>query len=190
MSTDTLDFTMNFEQNEQSEADKKLVVIFYRDTVKNEPKSVDAGRPIFDEFDFVKILTPGSRDTFTGDATPQYQERFPMQWARYKQGREQQSSGTPLNQLPWMSIGQVAEYNALNVHTVEQLVNMPDVLAQKFMGMHGIKQRAQLYLDAAKDAAPTQKLQAELQKRDEQIAELQQVVQAMLAKQAESEKKA
>lgn len=172
MSTDTLDFTMNFEDAQQTEADRKLLVVFYRDTIKNEQKSIDAGRPIFDEIDLVKIITPGSRDSFVGDATPDYQARFSSQWARYKAGREQlSSSGTPLNQLPWISIGQIAEFNAVGCHTVEQLVGMADSLSQKFMGHLQLKQRAQAYLDAAKDAAPTLRLQAELEKRDLKIAE-------------------
>ncbi len=190
MSTEALDFAMNFETSQQSEADKRLLVMFYRDTFKNEAKSVEAGRPIFDELDLIKIITPGSRDSFVGDATLEYQERFPQQWARYKAGKDQLQSGTPLNMLPWMTISQIAEYNALSVQTVEQLVAIPDNLAQKFMGFHGIKQRAQAYLDAAKDSAPMLKLQAELQSRDEKIAELErQMAQIIAAKEVEGKAK-
>jgi hypothetical protein len=177
----TLDFAMNFEDNQQADADKKLFVIFYKDAIKNEFKSTEAGRPIFDELDLVKIMTPGSRDTFVGDATEQYQKRFPDQWARYKAGQDQSMSGTPLNVLPWLSIAQIAEFKAMSCHTVEQLVSIPDNVSQKFMGYHGIKQRAQQYLDAAKDSAPLLKMEAELQKRDEQIAELKATVDAMMA---------
>jgi len=178
---DTLDFAMNFEDHQQAEADRKLLVIFYREPIKNEFKSIEAGRPIFDEIDLIKIITPGSRDTFVGDATEQYQARFPQQWARYKAGKEQNSSGTLLNQLPWLSIGQIAEFNAVGCHTVEQLVGMADVMSQKFMGHHAIKQKAQAYLDAANNAAPMLKLQAELDKRDEQIRVLQEQMAAVLA---------
>lgn len=183
MSTDAIDFAMNFEDNQQSDADKRLLVLFYREPIKNEQKSIDAGRPIFDEIDLVKIITPGSRDTFVGDASEEYQRRFPTQWARYKAGREQGSSGTPLNQLPFLSMGQVAEFNAVGCTTVEHLVGMSDNLSQKFMGHFALKQRAQEYLDAAKGAAPTLKLQAELAKRDEQIAELKATVDALVSKQ-------
>ena len=72
MSTEEYDAALNFEDNQQSEADKKLLAIFYRDLIKNEQKSIDAGRPVFDEIDAIKIITPGSRDTFVGDATLQY----------------------------------------------------------------------------------------------------------------------
>jgi hypothetical protein len=80
-----------------------------------------------------------------------------------------------------MTVGQVAEFAAVGCKTVEQLVGMPDNLSQKFMGHHQIKQRAQVYLDAAKEAAPALKLQAELEKRDQQIAELKATVDAMMA---------
>lgn len=181
MPTAEIDFMMNFEDNQQAEADKKLLVIFYRGTEKSEYKSAEAGRPIFDEFDYVKILTPGSKDTFTGDATLAMQERFPQQWARYKAGQSQEMSGTPLNNLAWLSMAQIAEFNAVGCHTVEHLVGMPDVLSQKFMGHHAIKQKAQQYLDAAASAAPLSKMQAELQKRDDEIAELNRKLNLVLA---------
>lgn len=184
---ETLDFAMNFEDAQQSEADKRLLVMFYKDVIKNEIKSTEAGRPIFDEVDLIRIMTPGSRDSFTGDATEQYQQRFPQQWARYRAGKDQKLSGTPLNQIPWLSIGQIAEFNAVNCHTVEQLVGMSDALSQKFMGHHAIKQRAQLYLDSAKAEAPSLKLQAELAKRDEVITELKQTVDALVAEKKQRE---
>jgi hypothetical protein len=178
---DTLDYVMNFEDNQQAEADKKLFVVFFKDVVKNEAKSIEAGRPIFDEIDLIKIITPGSRDSFVGDASPTYQERFPQQWARYKAGRSQEMSGTPLNQLPWLGVGQIAEFNAVGCHTVEQLVGMSDSISQKFMGHHAIKQRAAAYLEASKAEAPLLKMQEELKKRDDEIGELREMVNAMQA---------
>ena len=182
MSTDTIDFAMNFEENQQAEADRKLFVVFYRDVQKNELKSIEAGRPIFDEVDLIKIITPGSRDSFVGIADHEYQQRFPTHWARYKQGKSQEISGTPLNQLPWLGISQIAEFNAVGCHTVEQLVGMSDQLSQKFMGHHAVKQRAAQYLNLAKENAPLMKMEAELKKRDDEIAQLQETVNALVAR--------
>jgi hypothetical protein len=192
VSTATIDYNLDFQDNQQAEADKRLFVQFYKDAVKNEFKSKEAGRPIFDEHDFVRVITPGSRDTVitrVADGSD-YALRFPTQWARYKAGQNQDVTGTPLSQLPWMSVGQVAEFAAVGCRTVEQLVGMPDNLSQKFMGHHQIKQRAQVYLDAAKEAAPALKLQAELEKRDMEIAELRSMIEAMqAAKKAEQSAK-
>ena len=175
---------MNFQENEQTEADKRLFVQFFKEAVKSEFKSVEAGRPIFDEVDHIRIMTPGSRDIFVSIVDPQsgYAQRFPQQWARYKAGLNQEdSSGTPLAQLPWLTVGQIAEFKAVGCHTAEQLVNMPDSLSQKFMGHHQIKQKIQRFLEASKEHAPALKLQAELEKRDEQIAELKATVDRLLA---------
>lgn len=174
---------MNFEDNQQTEADKRLYVQFFKLPIQDHAKSLEAGRPVFVEFDMVKIYTPGSRDNFVGDATPDYQRRFPTQWAAYKNGQNQSISGTPLNQLVWLTEAQIAEFKAVGCHTVEQLVGMPDSLSQKFMGHHAIKQRAQAYLDAAAGAAPLLQLQAELAERDSKIAELAKMVEALQAAQ-------
>jgi hypothetical protein len=183
MSTSEIDFQMNFDDNQQSDADKRLLVAFFRAAEKNEFKSIEAGRPIYEERDLIKIITPGSRDSFVGDATEQYQTRFPQQWARYKAGKDQNISGTPLNLLPWLSMSQVAEFEAVGCKTVEQLVGMSDALAHKFMGFHGIREKAKQYLDIAAGNAPLIKMQSELEKRDEQIAELKATVDALVAKQ-------
>lgn len=190
MSTETFDQVLNFEDSQQSEADKKLAVLFFTSPVKNEPKSIEAGRPIFDEIDMVKIITPGSRDNFVGDATPDYQQRFPTQWGRYKAGKVQLDSGSPLSVLPWMGVAQIAEFEAVGCRTVEQLVGMADALSQKFMGHHQIKARAQQYLDAAKETAPLLKMQAELTKRDDEMATLRAQLQAQGAALADMQAKA
>lgn len=185
MSTGTIDYNMDFQDNQQAEADKRLLVHFFKDAVQNNFKTKEAGRPIFDEFDFVKVMAPGSRDTVVTRVADgsDYARRFPTQWAQYKARQEQSLTGTPLSQVPWLTVGQIAEFNAVNCRTVEQLVGMPDNLSQKFMGHFQIKQRAQVYLDAAKNAAPSLKLQAELEKRDLEITELRGMIEAMQATQ-------
>jgi hypothetical protein len=181
MSTETLDFAMNFEDNQQAEADKRLLVKFYTEPVHQEFASIEAGRPIYKDEEFVSIIAPGSRNTVTARATYDYQQRFPKQWAQFKAQQSQVVEGTPLHVLPWLSKSQIAEFAAFNVTTVEALANMPDSASQVFMGHHQIKQRAAAYLMAAKDAAPMIKLQSELEKRDEQIKELQAQMAAILA---------
>ena len=181
MATQEIDFAMNFEDHQQSDADKKLFVVFFREAVQSEFKTIEAGRPIFDDVDMIRIHTPGSKDTLVAVAHHGYQERFPRQWAQYKAGMEQTTSGTPLSVLPWLTVSQIAEFAAMNIKSVEQLAGMPDNMAAKFMNHHALKQQAAAYLDAAKGAAPLLKMQEELKKRDDTIAELQTAVAAMQA---------
>lgn len=184
MSTAEIDFEMNFQDEHQSEADKRLFVTFFAEAVQNESKTIEAGRPIFDDIDMIRIMFPGQRDNLVGVADYGYQQRFPRQWAQYKARQTQTVSGTPLAQVPWLTKGQVAELGFLNVHSVEQLANMPDSASQRLMNHHSLKQQAQTYLDSAAGSAPLIKMQAELAKRDEQIAELMAAVASLQANQA------
>ena len=183
MSTATIDHELNFQDNQQSEADKRLLVVFYTEAVRNEAKSTEAGRAIFDDVDHIKIITPGSRDSFVTEVNQGYIERFPQQWSRYKAKQDQHVSGTLLSEIPWMTKSQVAEFESVGCRTAEQLVGMSDSLSSKFMGHHQLKARVAAFLDAANSAAPALKMQVELEKRDEQIAELKAQVEAMLAAQ-------
>lgn len=181
MPTPEIDFAMNFDQDQQAEADKKLFVVFYRDAVQNHHKTLEAGRPMFDDVDMIRIHTPGSRDTVVSVADYGYQQRFSRQWEQYKRGIEQTTSGTPLDVVPWLTKAQVAELAAVNIKSVEQLAGMPDNVAQKFINHHELKRQAQNFLDAAKDAAPMLKMQEELRSRDETIDMLKKSIAALEA---------
>jgi hypothetical protein len=165
----------------QSEDDKRLYVQFFMEAVKNETKSAAEGRPIFDEKPLIRIFTPGSRDVMVTRATPQYQARFAAQWAKFQQSQEQAVDGTPLEQVPFLTVGQVAELKAINCITLEQLAGMADSLAQKFMGSHQLRQRAKDFLEVAKSAAPMTQLRAELEERDNKISVLERQVAELVA---------
>ena len=180
-----------FEDQNLYAGDDRMFVIFFKDAVHSESKSIEAGRPIYDEYDFIKIMAPGSKDSVIEKVNYGHQQRFPKQWAQYQAHQEQTTSGTPLSEVPWLTVAQRAEFLAMNVRSVEGLVGMPDNIAQKFMGFHGIKQRAQAYLDLAAGNAPTERLNAEIAKKDAelevmrgQIAEMMAIQKAQQAMQA------
>lgn len=155
--------------------DKKLHVTFYMRAVMNNYKSAQEGRPIFDEKEFVRIITPGDKNAiFDQPVNDEHRRRFEAQYARFKKGLEQAQSGTPLEVWPQMTVGMVAELKALNVSTVEQLADLSDTLAQRIMGANQWRQKAKVFLAAAAGEAATTKLQAELEARDAQIAALTQ----------------
>lgn len=182
---DPTDFGMMDSQGDDS--DKKLFVVFHKGVVLNDAKSLDAGRPVHDDVDMITIRIPGQRDSVVAKADFGYQQRFPRQWAQFKANAEQDISGTQLTEVPWLTPAQIADLKAANIRTVEQLADMSDANAHVFMGFHGLKQRAQAYLDAAAGAAPALKLQAELEKRDAEIEELKTIVGRLVAeKKAES----
>ena len=139
---------------ETDEGDKKLLVMFYLEAVKNEFESAQQGRPIFKDVPMIKILIPGSKDPTVQKVNENYIRRFPRQWERFQKQMEQIVDGTPLDQVPFLTVSQIAELKAFNCFTLEQLAGMSDQAGQKFMGIQALKQKAQKYLDAAASAAP------------------------------------
>jgi hypothetical protein len=169
--------------------DKKLLVKFYVKAVRNAFKSNEAGRPIFDELEYVRIITPGNQLSIVDtQATPREKARFADIYAKFKAGLGQARSGTPLEVWPQMTVGQVAELKAMNIETVEDLAGLDDNLAQKIMGNHDLRRRAQAFLDSAKNEAANSKLASELEKRDLQIAALQAQMEQMLKAQEKGPK--
>jgi hypothetical protein len=153
--------------------DDRLVVTFYMKAVKNTFKSNEAGRPIFDEREFIRVIVPGdSRSVFEDLVTDEHRTRFADRYARFKRGVAQASTGTPLEVWPQMTVGLVAEMKAMNITTVEELAGLSDGNAQKIMGNFDLRRRAQAFLDAAAGDAANSKLAAELEKRDSEIAAL------------------
>jgi hypothetical protein len=153
--------------------DSKLAVNFFMKAVKNNFKSIEAGRPIYDEKEFVRIIIPGnSRTVFEDVVTNEHRGRFQDRYEKFKRGVAQSTSGTPLEVWPQMTVGQVAELKAMQVHTVEELAGMSDMNAQKIMGNFDLRRRAQAFLDAAAGDATNSKMAAELEKRDVEIAAL------------------
>lgn len=166
-------------------ADNRLFVEFFRKAVPNPFKSNEAGRPVFDEVDFVRISVPGDRNSnYESKVTDEHKQRFAARWERYQAGLSQAVSGTPLEQWPQMSVGTVATLKAMNVHTVEQLAEMPDQFAQQIMGNHDLRKKAKLFLEAAAGEAVNNKLQSELEKRDSEIETLKAQMAQLLAGQA------
>lgn len=176
---------MDISNNARFALDKKLYVQFRVEPILNRSKSAEAGRAIFDAIDYIKIFVPGDKNTVIDTpVTPEYQIRFKEKYEAFKAGKEMAPSGTPLEMWPQMTVTQVAELKAMNVSTVEQLADMPDQLAQKIMGSHSLRQKAKAFLEASLSDAANTKLQAELEKRDNEIQLLKSQMQQIMAAQA------
>jgi len=151
--------------------DSKLYVTFYVRPIKNAFRSEQEGRPIFEEREYIKIIVPGdSKTTVDCPVTDEFRGRFEKQYEKFKKGLAQAVEGTPLEMWPQMTVGLCAELKAMNISTVDQLAALDDSKAQKIMGSHELRRKAQLFLSAAKGEAENNKITAELQKRDDEIA--------------------
>jgi hypothetical protein len=139
--------------------DNKLYVVFFMQAVKNGGKSELEGRPIFDDVPHVTIHIPGDKNNVvTEPVSEEHKQRFAPQWEKFQKQMSQSPEGTPLEQWPLLTTGQVHELKAVNVMTVEQLAGMSDAHVTRFMGGYELRRKAMTFLKVSKDSAEAQRL--------------------------------
>jgi hypothetical protein len=165
--------------SDEQGADSRLQVRFYKKPVHQEQESIEAGRPIYKEFDFVHICVAGDTlteiDTF---ALQQHKQRFPIQWANYMNrvgANDEEVVGTPVSEWPLVSKSQAEELRAMKFHTVEAIANASDQQLQR-MGMaagmspYAFRDKAKAFLNLATNAAETDKRESEINNLKEELA--------------------
>jgi hypothetical protein len=161
---------MAFQEGGEDPGDASLYVKFENRPTRNKSKSIEAGRPIFEDVEFIHIMQPGNKSNiFIQPATAADRQRFPRHYAAFKNRNEEVVEGTPLEEWPSISRSMCEELKHFHVRTVEQLVGMTDNNASNFMGINNLKQKAEAFLEASKGNAVTEKMSAELEERDNKI---------------------
>lgn len=160
----------DFTAGSQQKMDEQLLVRFMIQPRQDKTQSIEAGRPVFRDCEFIEIRVPGSRDAIARPARPSDIERFPRHYEAFKKRAEMPQEGTPLAEWPIITRSLAEELSFLNIKTVEALASVADTHMGKIRGLAGFKRKAQEWLDLAKDDAPLEKLHAELEKRDNTIA--------------------
>jgi hypothetical protein len=168
-------FDTSVDYDNEFAGDDKLFLKFETRQVKDPVKSLEAGRPIYKDEDWVNIMVPGDRSNMIETALDEHHlRRFGRQYAKWKnaraKGQEGEQGGTPLSSWPLVERSTVEELAFFHVHTVEQLVSMNDVHASKFPGIRELQRKANLFLAAAKGDAPILKLQDENEKLKAEVA--------------------
>jgi hypothetical protein len=157
--------------------DEKLAIRFFKKASQDMEQTKEQGRPIFSEIEYIQIMIPGDKGTvIVRPIGIEDRQRFGRQyddWARSNKDSKEILIGTPLESWTQMSLAQVEEFRYFGVRTVEHLATLRDDVMLKMPGAISLKKKAQEFLDTAKEAAPLSKMQAELEKRDTDIAVLQ-----------------
>lgn len=163
----------------QHAGDDSLFVVFYMGTMQNEAKTIEAGRPIIDDVECVRIIIPGDRNHMIDRPADKADKmRFAKQYAMFKEGRKEddQVSGTRLTEWPFLTRGQCEEFRYLGLVTVEQLADCRDDVVARVPGLAQLKRNAALWLDKAKGAADAAKTAKVLDTQASKISDLQKVV--------------
>lgn len=165
--------------------DETLFVVFYMGVLKNDARSVDEGRAIFDDVECVKIIVPGDKNNVIDrPAQASDKQRFTRQYDLFKKGvaEEDQVSGTRLTDWPFLSRAQAEELRYLGIRTVEQLANVRDDITTKVPGLVSLKQNAGVWLAKATKSAEAAQFTKRMQEQDAALANLQSVVQEQAAR--------
>jgi hypothetical protein len=154
--------------------DHKLYKRFFVDVLPDDEKTATEGRPCFRNVEMITIMVPGDKNNIvTREAREEDKTRFADLYAKFKKGEGEILDGFPLKEWTGVTRAQVEELKFFNFLTVESLANANDNVAVKFPGLHELKRRAAAWVQAQKDSAPIEKLNAEIKARDEQNAALQ-----------------
>ena len=164
----------------QRDPDAALVALFKQYPKKNEVKSLEAGRPVFDDVEVCEIRKPGSKDFSVHLASEMshwdeipgtgelfivtYAERFRHQYQQFKSKVAQTKSGTPLDYIPFLTEARRAELRAQNVYTVEALA-LVDGNELKNLGPGGrdLKNEAMAFIETSRQGAGDQQLMMQLE---------------------------
>jgi len=170
--------------------DSSLFVTFYKRAKTNNFKSREAGAPVFEGVDYVKIVIPGEKENVIDrPIKPWDKHRFPRQWQAYQDKKEQAIDGTPLDVLFPDSPETVAALKANQIHTVQQLAAISDTAAGgiQFGGEH--RQRAKKFLLAAESGKGFHALEAKQKEYDAAMKEQASIIDALKAQVEQLSKK-
>jgi hypothetical protein len=164
----------DFDTRVQGNPDDTLLVKFEVRPKLDQTQTEKEGRPIYRDVEYVDIRVPGSPDHISRPATPHDKDRFPRHYAAFKNrtSDEEYIEGTRLDEWPLVSRSTVEELAFFGVKTVEQLASVNDANIQQRSGMASLKQKAKEWLEIANKSITASQLKAELDKRDQMIAEL------------------
>jgi hypothetical protein len=183
-------------ESDSRDADSRLAVKFYKRAMKLDNESNEAGRPIFKDYDFVRIMVAGDTlteiDTYARDS---HKQRFPKQWLQYQATQDSSSEmiGTPVEEWTLISQSQAQELRGIKFMTVESIANASDLQLQRIgmiagMSPHAFRDKARTFLNLAEETAEATKrteeinqLKQELAKKDEETAKLKAETDAKLS---------
>jgi hypothetical protein len=145
--------------------------------IRNNFKSEEEGRPIFEDVEYITIFIPGDAKTIVErKVTEDDKIRFGREYEGWQRTKQNLVEGTPLSEWTLLNPAMVLMLNSLNIMTVEELAGLKNNDAKiQNIGTGGRKlvNQAVAYLESAKDAAATSKLVAENEALKERIDTLE-----------------
>lgn len=162
--------------------DRSVFAKFYYTPQKDEEASAQAGMPKFKDVLFVEIMVAGdANNVIQRQASDQDIERFRKVYDLFMSGAEEQTLGTPLSEVAWLTRSQVEELMYHKIRTLEALSTVSDDACGRLPGLYTLKEKAKAHVARADSAAPTEELRAKNEKLEEEVAALKKIVEDQTA---------
>jgi hypothetical protein len=161
----------------------QAIPFFYMKDVKNNFKSNEAGHPVYDKKEYVRVVIPGDRNSVPDrEVRESDKSRWPKLYVAFKNNQELAPDGMPLEKWPLVDINQVEFLKHWNIRTVEQLANINDMHIQKLgMGARDLRSKAIVYLEQARDGSGISRLVQERETLTARVKDLESQVQQLAA---------
>lgn len=187
---ETLEYDHEIFSAAQRESDRNLAVRFYMLPVRNEQRTVEEGRPIFEDTEHVEIRVRGDRNNIVIRPVRETdKQRFREGYRAYKENLQGVINGTPLGEWPIATQSFVEEMKYLGFHTVEQIAEANDTVVSRVPGLQMLKNKARTFLEFSKGAAPLERVQKELEEQKSRAEMAERAAADMSARLADLEAK-
>lgn len=156
--------------------DSRLTVQFYSKPVEIPFQTEKQGRPIFEDRTYVKIFTPGDNlNQIDRPKRDDDEQRFPLQWAQYKNKNVEQVVGTPISQWPLVSASKAEELKYMKFFTVESIAFASDEQISHLGMIAGMqpmafREKAKQFLAVSQNASILSEREAQLKQQQELMA--------------------
>lgn len=155
-------------------------VKFFNSYNENKQKSLDAGRPIFDEIVSISIQWPGGDETVRR-VEPQDIAEYPEKWAAFQAGNKPVESGTPLCEWPPLPGSTLRELQHLGFQTLEQLAEANDDIKRRLGPSGRFVTMAKDWLESSNSSqAQVTALKQQLEREQRRTAKLEEQVELLL----------
>lgn len=155
-------------------------VKFFNSYNENKQKSLEAGRPIYDEIPSISIQWPGGDETVR-KIEPQDVAEYPEKYAAFQAGNAPVESGTPLAEWPPIPGSTLKELQHLGFYTVEQLAAATDDVKRRLGPTGRFIKMATDWLEAANSSqSDVVSLKQQLEREQRRTAKLEEQVELLM----------
>lgn len=165
------------------------MVLFRTAEKKNEEKSREAGHYIADSVEEIEIrLITDPTLVVVKEVTDEIRAEYAQPYAAFKSAMKEAESGFPVTQWAAITRAQAETLSHNGIKSVEHLATADEKLLEKFGPEYqGLRRKAQLFLERAKDGAASEKWDAEREDLKHQLLAKDEEIQTLRARLAELE---